>query len=153
MPPTVVPRFASTTPRGRRLRDQSGVFGQLGSNPRVDGDYAWLGNQTNIGANNNKFYRGQVVTNDHGQYFSWTRWGRVGVPGQSNLDGPTDQASAVKAFTAKFKAKSSFAWSGGDFSYPECKPTKYVIVWGLSAPPPTTSPPPSPTCMCPSSAR
>ena len=59
--PSPLPSFLPLPPPPRRLRDQGGLFGQLGSNPRVDGDYAWLGNQTNIGDNNNKFYRGQVL--------------------------------------------------------------------------------------------
>jgi poly [ADP-ribose] polymerase len=43
--------------------------------------------QVNIGANNNKFYRGQVVCAG-GQFWSWTRWGRVGEQGQNALAGP-----------------------------------------------------------------
>ena len=42
----------------------------------VEADYGFLGNQVNIGDNNNKFYRGQVVTSSKGA-FARTRWGRV----------------------------------------------------------------------------
>jgi poly [ADP-ribose] polymerase 2/3/4 len=42
-------------------------------------DYGWLGNQVDISgaANKNKFYRGQVVQKGS-NFYSWTRWGRVG---------------------------------------------------------------------------
>lgn len=35
-------------------------------------------NQTNSGANNNKFYRIQLLHNAKNDYKVWTRWGRVG---------------------------------------------------------------------------
>ena len=75
--------------------NEKGMMGQLGSGPRVHNDYAFLANQTNIGDNNNKFYRGQVLVNAANKYFAWTRWGRVGVSSQCNLDGPTDEAVLV----------------------------------------------------------
>ena len=39
-------------------------------------DYDCMLNQTNIGHNNNKFYIIQVLL-QMGQYYTWTRWGRV----------------------------------------------------------------------------
>jgi poly [ADP-ribose] polymerase 2/3/4 len=40
-------------------------------------------NQTNIGTNNNKFYVIQLLESDDKKtYHCFTRWGRVGVPGQ-----------------------------------------------------------------------
>jgi predicted DNA-binding WGR domain protein len=67
--------------------------------------------QVNIGDNNNKFYRGQVVKAGSA-FYAWTRWGRVGEGGQNSLDGPTSEAAAVASFQAKFKSKSSYAWAG-----------------------------------------
>jgi poly [ADP-ribose] polymerase len=43
---------------------------------KVLGDYDAMLNQTNIGANNNKFYVIQVLTQG-GSFHTWTRWGRV----------------------------------------------------------------------------
>lgn len=43
---------------------------------QVHEDYDCMLNQTNIGNNNNKFYVIQVLLSG-GQYYCWTRWGRV----------------------------------------------------------------------------
>lgn len=59
-------------------------------------------NQTNSGNNNNKFYRLQVIL-DGQSYYTWTRWGRVGITGQSKMLGDGTLASALKNFHAKFK--------------------------------------------------
>jgi len=64
-----------------------------------------MGNQTNLGANNNKFYKMQVLT-DGKQHFCWTHWGRVGLAGQSALQPCDNQASAEDVFKKKFKEKS-----------------------------------------------
>lgn len=43
-------------------------------------------NQTNVDANNNKFYIIQLLQQITGrQYACFTRWGRVGVDGQNNM--------------------------------------------------------------------
>ena len=43
----------------------------------VHEDYDCILNQTNIGANNNKFYVIQLLESDKGgQYFTWNRWVR-----------------------------------------------------------------------------
>ena len=49
-----------------------------------------------------RFYRGQVLVAG-GRYYSWTRWGRVGEPGKSSIEGPSDLGTAVKYFEKKFK--------------------------------------------------
>jgi poly [ADP-ribose] polymerase 2/3/4 len=52
-----------------------------GASVHVDGDLIWDAalNQTNIGANNNKFYFIQILHNPHNdRYYTHTRWGRVG---------------------------------------------------------------------------
>lgn len=39
-------------------------------------------NQTNVGSNNNKFYRIQILEGKNdGAFCTWTRWGRVGERG------------------------------------------------------------------------
>ena len=53
---------------------------QVPLSTRVCGEYAAMLNQTNIGANNNKFYVIQIVEHD-GAFFLFTKWGRVvGLP-------------------------------------------------------------------------
>eukprot|EP00457_Paulinella_chromatophora_P004027 gb/GEZN01004037.1/.p1 GENE.gb/GEZN01004037.1/~~gb/GEZN01004037.1/.p1 ORF type:complete len:635 (+),score=148.15 gb/GEZN01004037.1/:24-1907(+) len=79
----------------------------------VHGEYSVKLNQTNIhgGANNNKFYIIQVLQQG-ATYFLWTRWGRVGEPGQNALKscgGNVD--AAIKAFGQKFKDKTKNNWS------------------------------------------
>lgn len=75
----------------------------------VHEDFDCILNQTNIGANNNKFYVIQLLSNA-GKFYAWTRWGRVGETGQSALVGPVDLAKAQKTFEAKFKDKTSNKW-------------------------------------------
>lgn len=68
-------------------------------------------NQTHIQANNNKFYRLQVLeAADGSAFYTWTRWGRVGNSGQSAKLGNGDLASAIKAFESKFRDKSGLTW-------------------------------------------
>ena len=75
----------------------------------VHEDFDCILNQTNIGANNNKFYVIQLLTKG-GKFYAWTRWGRVGETGQSALIGPSDFEKALKAFRSKFKDKTSNQW-------------------------------------------
>src|SRR5688572_22332624 len=76
---------------------------------KVHEDYDCMLNQTNIGANNNKFYVIQLLEKG-GKYYAWTRWGRVGEEGQNALIGPSDFGKALKAFQGKFKDKTKNAW-------------------------------------------
>jgi len=68
-------------------------------------------NQSNVGANNNKFYVIQLLeSDDKKRYYCFTRWGRVGVPGQqalkaSSLDG------AKGEFLSKFREKTKNDWA------------------------------------------
>ncbi|KAL8810323.1 MAG: hypothetical protein Q9200_002678 [Gallowayella weberi] len=69
-------------------------------------------NQTNIGGNNNKFYRVQLLykANDD-TYFTHTRWGRVGDFGQIKTMGPFDSLEpALKEYEKKFRDKSGLKW-------------------------------------------
>ncbi|KAG7030214.1 Poly [ADP-ribose] polymerase 2 [Cucurbita argyrosperma subsp. argyrosperma] len=83
-------------------------------------------NQTNVGNNNNKFYVIQALESDGGgTYMFYTRWGRVGVKGQFNIQGPyTSQESAILEFEQKFFAKTKNNWSDRkDFI---CHPKSYT---------------------------
>ena len=65
-------------------------------------------NQSNVVHNNNKFYILQVVeslSNPKDCYF-WSRWGRVGVVGQSALFGPHDSGIAIQNYERKLREKS-----------------------------------------------
>lgn len=75
----------------------------------VHEDFDCMLNQTNINANNNKFYIVQLVVNG-GSYYCWTRWGRVGENGQNALKGPMDFDGALKEFKKKFRDKTKNKW-------------------------------------------
>ncbi|KAJ7480106.1 poly polymerase catalytic domain-containing protein [Mycena galericulata] len=69
-------------------------------------------NQTNIDGNNNKFYVLQLlhpIGNDS-QSILFTRWGRVGAEGQTQMKGPFSAATAVSEFKKQFKAKAAVNW-------------------------------------------
>ncbi|KAF9769268.1 hypothetical protein IL306_013356 [Fusarium sp. DS 682] len=83
-------------------------------------------NQTNSSANNNKFYRIQVLKNPKSSDFkTWTRWGRVGETGQKAILGNGTVDDAIKQFQKKFKDKSGLAW---DNRTDNPKPGKYAFV-------------------------
>lgn len=64
-------------------------------------------NQSNLGANNNKFYIIQILQNEaNSNLFVWNRWGRVGVPGQNALLGPMPKDSAIREYAAKHHDKT-----------------------------------------------
>jgi poly [ADP-ribose] polymerase len=82
----------------------------LKSTAKVHQDYDCMLNQTNIGANNNKFYVIQVLESG-GKFYAWNRWGRVGEVGQTALKGPYPKPeSAIADFGSKFKDKSGNGW-------------------------------------------
>ncbi|CAF3811477.1 unnamed protein product [Rotaria socialis] len=73
-------------------------------------DYDAMLNQTNIGANNNKFYVIQALT-QASKYYTWTRWGRVGESGNSQMFGPfASSDKAIQQFKSKFKDKTKNGW-------------------------------------------
>ncbi|KAF3041104.1 hypothetical protein E8E12_006286 [Didymella heteroderae] len=68
-------------------------------------------NQTNASANNNKFYKVQLLRSPNGAHFqTWTRWGRVGERGQMKMLGNGALSDAIKNFETKFKDKSGLKW-------------------------------------------
>eukprot|EP00931_Biecheleriopsis_adriatica_P045323 TRINITY_DN25975_c0_g1_i3.p1 TRINITY_DN25975_c0_g1~~TRINITY_DN25975_c0_g1_i3.p1 ORF type:complete len:696 (+),score=220.31 TRINITY_DN25975_c0_g1_i3:51-2138(+) len=97
-------------------------------NYSVVDDWSVLLNQTNVGANNNKYYRIQVLKHNDGKYYCWTHWGRVGSSGDHKLDMSGSQEAAEKEFKAKFKQKSGVAFDNKDSH--DWKPTigKYTLV-------------------------
>ncbi|KAG0699742.1 poly polymerase catalytic domain-containing protein [Suillus ampliporus] len=72
-------------------------------------------NQTEVGlaTNKNKFYVIQLLHSigDDAQCLLYTRWGRVGENGQSQVKGPWPSVSAINEFMKQFKSKSGVAWS------------------------------------------
>lgn len=68
-------------------------------------------NQTNAGANNNKFYRVQILVSGAGDCQTWTRWGRVGELGKGTTLGDGSLESAMASFEKKFKEKAGVSWS------------------------------------------
>jgi len=65
-------------------------------------------NQSNLTQNNNKYYILQVLENDtnSNNFYFWTRWGRVGVPGQNALAGPMPKDKAIHLYEKKLSDKT-----------------------------------------------
>ncbi|KAI9781135.1 MAG: hypothetical protein M1835_004358, partial [Candelina submexicana] len=82
-------------------------------------------NQTNIGGNNNKFYRVQLLASPGGDFKTWTRWGRVGERGQSKLLGSGSLTEALVLFDKKFKEKSGHSWAN---RLDPPKPNNYTFI-------------------------
>ena len=72
--------------------------------------------QTNIvGANNNKFYVIQLLEKDtKGGFVLFTKWGRDGTPGSTQLKPMSTQSQGIQAFCAQFKSKTSNRWEDRD---------------------------------------
>ncbi|NWI65852.1 PARP3 polymerase, partial [Todus mexicanus] len=88
-------------------------------------DYDCTLNQTNIGANNNKFYIIQLLEHD-GAYSVWNRWGRVGEVGQSKLMPSASLEAAKKDFEKKFREKTKNSWSARENFV--AHPGKYTLI-------------------------
>ncbi|OCK89438.1 PARP-domain-containing protein [Cenococcum geophilum 1.58] len=83
-------------------------------------------NQANATANNNKFYRIQILRNPtNGDCKTWTRWGRVGEHGQSADLGDGTLHNALQLFDKKFKDKSGLRWTD---RRNDPKPGKYAFI-------------------------
>lgn len=78
------------------------------------GSYDVTLNQSNAGSNANKFYRIQLLQDKLGQYWTWTRWGRVGEGGQTAMLGNGSFAKASSEFESKFKSKTGNTWANRD---------------------------------------
>lgn len=82
----------------------------------TDDDVAWDArlNQTNIGFNNNKFYRIQLLVSPGGSYAVYCHWGRVGSPGQSSTDNCPSLYAGKALFEKKYKDKTRNNWADRD---------------------------------------
>ncbi|NXC44746.1 PARP3 polymerase, partial [Penelope pileata] len=96
-----------------------------GMGARVYEDYDCTLNQTNISANNNKFYIIQLLQHD-GTYSTWTRWGRVGEVGQSKLMPFASLEAAKKDFEKKFREKTKNSWAARESFV--AQPGKYTLI-------------------------
>ncbi|KAK1621305.1 hypothetical protein QYE76_026822 [Lolium multiflorum] len=68
-------------------------------------------NQTNVGANNNKFFIIQALESDVGKSFMvYWRYGRVGSRGRTELMGPMQRHEAINLFKFKFEDKTNNQW-------------------------------------------
>eukprot|EP00803_Ostreobium_quekettii_P003819 evm.model.scf_1223.2 EVM.evm.TU.scf_1223.2 scf_1223:21871-26792(+) len=119
-------------PKGNTAKKGSIGQGKVDSACVVSGsivdDYDIMLNQTNIGFNNNKFYVIQLIKATFGNsYYLFTRWGRVGEPGQTQLKNFGNLLPpAEAAFEAKFKAKTCNNWANRSKFVPHAG--KYEIV-------------------------
>ncbi|XP_071499101.1 protein mono-ADP-ribosyltransferase PARP3-like [Diadema antillarum] len=97
------------------------------SGAEVYQDYDCMLNQTNIGQNNNKYYIIQLLLTGWNNYHVWTRWGRVGEPGQNALNScGSDLEAAKKAFSKKFSDKTKNKWDDRENFQPH--PGKYTLI-------------------------
>lgn len=82
----------------------------------TDDEVAWDArlNQTNIGHNNNKFYRVQLLVSPGGQYAVYCHWGRVGAFGQSSIDNCHSLDAGKSLFEKKYKDKTRNNWADRD---------------------------------------
>ncbi|XP_069722399.1 protein mono-ADP-ribosyltransferase PARP3 [Phaenicophaeus curvirostris] len=92
---------------------------------RVYEDYDCTLNQTDIKANNNKFYIIQLLEHN-GAYSVWNRWGRVGEGGQSKLMPYTFLEAAKKDFEKKFREKTKNRWEERENFV--AQPGKYTLI-------------------------
>lgn len=113
---------------GGRAVDKIAGSAGFASGLKVVGDYSTTLNQTNIGggANNNKFYKIQVLTDSKGKYYTWNRWGRVGDDGDHKSEECASEEQAIKEFESKFRSKTGNKWSDRDSFKPLAG--KYKIV-------------------------
>lgn len=95
---------------------------------KVFKDYDCTLNQTNIGANNNKYYIIQLLQplNNDSQFQLFVRYGRVGEPGVKDTKYFDNEATAVKEFEKKFKDKTANKWEDREKFVPKTK--KYTLI-------------------------
>jgi poly [ADP-ribose] polymerase len=78
---------------------------------QVVDDWDVMLNQSNVGANNNKYYVIQLLVDGEGRYFCWTHWGRVGEAGQNALLTCASLQRAMETFEKKFSDKTGNTWT------------------------------------------
>ncbi|XP_064523821.1 protein mono-ADP-ribosyltransferase PARP3 isoform X7 [Pseudopipra pipra] len=99
--------------------------GNPGQQEQVYEDYNCTLNQTNISANNNKFYIIQLLEHN-GAYSVWSRWGRVGEVGQFKLMPCASLEAAKKDFEKKFREKTKNSWASKENFI--AQPGKYTLI-------------------------
>lgn len=79
-------------------------------------------NQSNIMANNNKFYIIQVLQHEtNGTFIFFTRWGRVGVQGQQAAIPCSNAAIAIHEFNKKLRDKTNGGYREVEMNYDDDK--------------------------------
>ncbi|XP_078001160.1 protein mono-ADP-ribosyltransferase PARP3-like [Glandiceps talaboti] len=114
-----------TVDKGKKRAIKVDEHCRLKSCAQVYDDFDCMLNQTNIGHNNNKYYVIQLL--QYGSaYYVWTRWGRVGEPGQNALKHFPDINGAQKEYEKKFKDKTKNDWNKRNKFNPV--PGKYTLI-------------------------
>ncbi|KAG5405179.1 hypothetical protein IGI04_011298 [Brassica rapa subsp. trilocularis] len=105
-------KIVTATKKGAAVLDQW-IPDNIKSQYHGDDVYDAMLNQTNVRDNNNKFFVLQVLESDNQKtYMVYFRWGRVGVKGQSKLEGPFHTWDrAIDIFSNKFLDKTRNNWS------------------------------------------
>jgi poly [ADP-ribose] polymerase len=80
-------------------------------------DYACVLNQSDIAANNIRFYILQQLTKN-GSFWVFSRWGRAGENGQNALRQCDTVNAAISDFKKKFKEKTGVAWASRENAAP-----------------------------------
>mmetsp|Transcript_104369 Transcript_104369/g.196437 ORF Transcript_104369/g.196437 Transcript_104369/m.196437 type:complete len:703 (-) Transcript_104369:81-2189(-) len=123
---------SSSAPPAKKAKGAKPVDGTVPNreNYAVVDDWSVLLNQTNVGANNNKFYKIQVLKKSSGEYFCWQHWGRVGAKGQDKLEafGKGGLSGAETCFQKKFKDKTGVAYTMASTYDWTPKMGKYTLV-------------------------
>ena len=100
-------------------------YANLGPACSVVDDWDCMLNQTNIGQNNNKFYVIQLLQS-YSSYVLFTRWGRVGEPGQHDKKNFHGLEDAQREFKKKFSDKTRNKWENRHDFVPV--PKKYTLL-------------------------
>ena len=86
---------------------------------KVLGGYSASLLQTNLGGNNNKYFLLQLVVCADGSTTLYTRWGRAGESGASNMMSGSDEGETIKMFERKYREKTKNVWGDSPFrEYP-----------------------------------
>ncbi|PWN43612.1 PARP-domain-containing protein [Ceraceosorus guamensis] len=94
--------------------------------PIVLAVYSATLNQVDAGKNASKAYFLQILVPDDGkgEPVVFTRWGRVGEPGQQKTIDVSNETHAISEFKSRFKSKTSFPWEARATA--PSKPGKYT---------------------------
>mmetsp|Transcript_12278 Transcript_12278/g.19337 ORF Transcript_12278/g.19337 Transcript_12278/m.19337 type:complete len:425 (+) Transcript_12278:36-1310(+) len=100
--------------------------------PDAKAPWCAMTNQTNVGANNNKYYLLQLTQSNinSNEYYAWFRWGRVGATAGTTKEGPFGLEAAKSSYCKKFKDKTKNDWNAVLRDPKSFKPAsgKYTLV-------------------------